>query len=241
MSLNKPYPHIFRPGPPSVISPTNEARKSEIAINHFASYEILKKDLKKVFEYIEPNQRNFKSYSHRTFELLIRACMEVESLCKLVFEKNMVRIPKNANIIRFSDLEGPMRLSKYEIISYGFNFPPFKPFEAFSTASRNNRSPVWYKAYNKVKHNRTLYFGHASLENVIYSVGGVYALLVAQFGPGFDYTLRSQFINRFVQSMPSLFSVNLPEWGDNEKYNFDWNSLKNTNDPFDYHPIDIIP
>ena len=112
MPLSKPYPHIYRHGSARVIAPYYEAHKTDIGINCLASDEILEKDLKLIFEYVEPSEENLGVFSHRTFELLIRACMEVESLCKLVFSKNQVTLPPNANMIRYSDLEGAMKLSR---------------------------------------------------------------------------------------------------------------------------------
>ena len=242
MTLNKPYPQIFRHGPDSVVAPFYESCNTELGINYLASYEILKNDLKKIFEYIEPNEKNLDTYSHRTFELLIRSCMEVESLCKLVFAKNEVTLVRNANIIRFSDLEGPMKLSEYELKSYGFNLIKFKPFVSFSNPNRKQRNPSWYKAYNEVKHNRAEKFNRASLINVIHAIGAVYVLLIAQFGFGFDHKLIFSWHGVNQKIIPSLFSTSqLPEWLDTEKYEYNWIDLKKTGKPYQYHSIPIIP
>ena len=241
MPLSKPYPHIYRHGPDRVTRPYYEARVSNEGINCFAAYEILKKDLRLVFEYIEPKVQNQDTFSHRTFELLIRACIEVESLCKLVFTMNRVSLPRGANMIRYSDLNGVMKLSEYEILCYGINYPAFLPFESFSDPNREERSPDWYRDYNAVKHNRTENFGQASLNNVIHAVGGVYALLVAQFGLGFDHTLRPLYGGGMLD-VPSIFRVRrLPEWSEDETYDYNWDVLKSQLDPYDYHLLPEIP
>jgi hypothetical protein len=153
MALLNPYPNIYRHGPPPVIQPYIEARKTPEGIKCFAAYELLKGDLRNIFSYIEPENTNLTAYSHRTYELLLRACTEVETLCKQVFTKNKVSL-RNANIIRYSDLDCPMKLHEYEVHCYGFDHPPFKPFAAFADSDRKQRSPAWYRAYNEVKHNR---------------------------------------------------------------------------------------
>jgi hypothetical protein len=236
VSLNKPYPHIYRPGLRYVASPYYEARESELGINCLASYRILKHDLKSIFEYIEPQNANFKTFSHRTFELLVRACIEVESLCKLIFKQDRVELKNCGNMVRYSDLEGAMHLSKYEIGCYGFTYPAFIPFESFSGTERKHRSPSWYKAYNAVKHNRTENFAQASLENVIHAVGAVYVLLLAQFGCGFDdENQSSSCFGNYVCAYPDLFGIKSePQWTDSEQYQFDWESLKKSQDSFDY-------
>jgi hypothetical protein len=242
MVLNKPYPHIYRHGAVNSTMPYYEAWKSEIGINCLASYEILKRDLKQLFEYIEPCQSNLFTFSHRTFELLVRACIEVEALCKMVFAKNNVTLNRsNSNIIRYSDLNAAMRLSEYEILSYGFHHPPFAPFQAFANPVKSARSPAWYRAYNNVKHNRTDNFSDASIGNVIQAVGGVYVLLVAQFGFRFDHKIQLSFTGS-LQDSPDFFRVReLPQWSDAEQYQFDWESLKSSAQPYAFHPLPEIP
>ena len=245
MPLHKPYPHIYRRGPRPVVKPYQEARKTPLGINYFATYEIFKADLKRLFEYIEPCEENYTVYSHRTFELLVRACVEVESLCKLVFSKNQVRLDqKNANMIRYSDLEGPMKLSEYEVRCYGFHHAPFKPFRSFLNPVRKERSPSWYRAYNNVKHNRVDQFNLACLENVIQAVGATYVLLVAQYGPDLRRVLEDIATGRHML-VPDIFTVQLPlKWSADEQYDFDWNELKqkydNDSDRFDLHNIPKI-
>lgn len=242
MPLSKPYPHIYRHGPSSVTVPYYKAWKSDVGINCLSTYEILKQDLKSVFEYIEPHTNNLGTFSHRTFELLVRACIEVEALCKLVFLKNCITLNRYANIIRYSDLNGAMRLSDYEVLCYGFQHPPFVPFASFSNSVRQNRSPAWYQAYNRVKHNRTDNFSDASLENVIQAIGAVYVLVVAQFGLGFDHKMQLSYSVGHFLDCPDIFRVReLPQWSDDEQYQFDWEFLKSSPHPYSFHPLLEIP
>ncbi|MBU0567456.1 hypothetical protein KJ693_00845 [bacterium] len=235
MPLSKPYPHICR----GSAEPYYEARKEDIGINCFAAYEILKADLKKIFEYIEPCKSNYNTYSHRTFELLVRACTEVESLCKLVFSKNNKPLGQKGNIKRYSDLEGAMKLSEYEVLCYGFNHDPFKPFSSFSDPVRDQRSPSWYRAYNDVKHNRSENFHLASLENIIQAVAAVYVLLVAQYGLDLlQVSLQGAHLKAIYNNM---FRTKVVKWPEDEKYGYRWEDLKNTENPFDYHPLPVIP
>ena len=241
MSLSKPYPNIYRHGPPSVIEPYLEQRRSPEGINCLAVYELLRKDLRIVFEYIEPTEKNFETFSHRTYEMLLRACTEVEALSKQVFDKNHVNLGSQANIIRYSDLSGPMRLHEYEIFCYGFEYPSFYPFKAFDEKDRRQRSPHWYQAYNAVKHNRSSEFKHANLGNVIQAIGGVYTLLIAQFGPGFDSVMQMSPIG-YPISVPDIFQVRkLPDWPEEEQYSFDWTKLKEDVDRYRFHELKEIP
>ena len=239
MSILKPYPKIYRNGPPFTLDPFFEDRKSKSGLNNLASYELLKNDLKLIFEFIEPCPENQAIFSHKIYELLLRACTEVESLCKQIFEANN----KTAkNIIRFSDLESAMKLSSYSVNSYGFSYPEFYPFEKFkSTVPRDNRSPVWYKAYNNVKHNRLENFSDASLKNVIEAVGGVYVLLVASYGLGFDHNLKMSYHHHHMEDTPTFFrAIKLPIWEEPENYDYVWENLKTETEKFQFHPLEEI-
>lgn len=240
MALTKPYPKIYRHGSPNTLDPFFDDSQSQLGRNNIAAYELLKSDLKEIFEFIEPSAPNFSAFSHRNYEILLRACTEVESLCKQIFSAN----GQNAeNITRYSDLEGAMKLSNYVVKSYSFLYPDFSPFDTFSsTIPRQDRSPSWYKAYNKVKHNRNDNFSFASLKNSIEAVGGVYVLLVAMYGMGFDHTLKMSWHHHHMVDTPTFFRVlDYPNWTENENYSYDWNELKLETDKFELHSLPIIP
>ncbi|MFN8673464.1 MAG: hypothetical protein U0457_15440 [Candidatus Sericytochromatia bacterium] len=240
MTINKPFPLMYRPGPPNTLAPFYEETETPEAINNLSSYNLLKNDLRQIFEFIEPDPINETAFSHRTFELLLRACTEVESLCKQIFERNGHSL-NHANIIRYSDLEGAMKLSEYKVKSYGFIYPIFSPFESFNDPIKVNRSPQWYKDYNSVKHNRFTNFSKCSLKNVIYSVGGVYVLLVAMYGIGFDHNLKYSYNLARMVDTPSFFRVlDYPQWPISEQYNYNWDNLKTEPIPFQNHPIPVI-
>jgi hypothetical protein len=211
--------------------------------NLIASYALLKQDLARIFEFIEPSEKNFDVFSHRIFELLLRACTEVEAICKLIFEANgIVLDQRDTNMIRYSDLEGAMRLSEISVECTVVRHHPFTPFESFRHPARSERSPTWYRAYNKVKHNRPGEFPAASLRSVIHAVGGVYALLVAQIGPNFDDLLKIDPSGPGFLVVPSLFSLErLPAWNQDEIYDFDWELLSKNREPYQKHALAVRP
>src|SRR5689334_2470696 len=43
------------------------------------AYILLERDLLELFDYVEPADSNLATYSHRLYELLLRACTEVET------------------------------------------------------------------------------------------------------------------------------------------------------------------
>lgn len=143
---------------------------------HFTAYCLLTTDLQKLFEYIEPRTDNLQCYSHRTYELLVRASTEVESLFKLIFR--VIGLPTNkTTIIQYGMIGRDLGLQVYRMSVAGHALLPLHPFASFASTDRERVSPPWYKAYNDVKHNRNEAFHQATLENVLGAVAGV-AILV---------------------------------------------------------------
>jgi len=240
--LRKPYKQIVRAGANChVYKPFHDARWSPLGLDSLGSYELLKQDLRTVFAFVEPSEANLGTYSHRIFELYVRSCMEVENLCKVVFAENGVELAQNEkNIIRYSDLDGAMKLSEYCIKPVGVALDPFAPFEAFGKPRRDDRSPEWYRDYNCVKHSRLQNFDRAKLKNVICSVGGVFVLICAQYAGGFDYEVQLDYMGQ-PNNRPDLFQVvKLPNWTDDEKYDYSPYSVLRDPEPFARHPLPII-
>lgn len=239
MPISKPYPNMYRHGNTAVNIPFIENRKTPTAKRFLQSFEILKRDLQRLFEFIEPCVNNYSTFSQRTFELLLRACTEVESNCKQILRANGHAVD-NINILRFADLNGPMKLSDYVVCCPAIEFPDFSPFGAFSNPDRNQRSPLWYRAYNEAKHDRANSFSSADVKNVIESIGAVYVILSAQYGYHFDGGIGS--INGILIGPPKYFGLrDHPSWSTDESYQFDWTSLSSAADAYDHHPVPQIP
>ena len=52
---------------------------------YLAAFELLQADFRRLGEYVELNDANLSTFSHRLYELLVRTCTEFESLCKELF------------------------------------------------------------------------------------------------------------------------------------------------------------
>ena len=254
MSLDRPYPMIAR----GEEYPTAFLLKTLKSQNIISSYLLMKNGLTRIFDFIEPSQNNMSSYSHENYNLLLRACMEFEALAKLVFAENGCNLGDKGSIARYSDLEGPMRLSEYQVALTNYDYPIIKPFELFSSEiiMPRSRKPLWYEAYTSVKHDRLNNFHLASLENVISACSAVYVLISASIGSYFDYeTLHRNQIDsieigstivqidgpEFTKYTQPFRIVKAPEWLPADQYKFDWEALSKTPEPYDRHPLPEIP
>ncbi len=104
-------------------------------------------------EYIEPTADNEKTYSHRTYELLLRVCTECESVWR-----DMVYASKWNQTKRHK-----MKMDDYRRLDPDWFFSCFnvsvlfwrpKPLLLYPFRGwREESGVVWYQDYNAVKHN----------------------------------------------------------------------------------------
>jgi hypothetical protein len=152
-----------------------------------ASFEILCSDFRRLTEYVEPTDANLKTYSHRLYELLLRACTDFESVCKEeLVVTGYTKSPAKMDINDYKTLERRLHLERFSVGVLSWRPAPvyLHPFASWSTAA----SPLgWYKAYNTVKHNRHSQFEEANLDQVRHSLAGLFAMLA-----GLDVIKKNQ-------------------------------------------------
>jgi hypothetical protein len=141
---------------------------------HWNYFLALENDLDAVSRYIEFSQDNFKTYSIELAHLLFAASSEVDviakSLCELL---NPTTNPHNINEYRLILTEEIPNLASEQVFvkRYGLTLTPWKNWQG-------STNPLWWRSYNKVKHERNQYFPEATLKNALNAVAG---LLVITF------------------------------------------------------------
>lgn len=161
--------------------------QTQISFN--SAYSTITRDLVTLCEYIDPCVSNKSTYSHRTYELFLRTCTELENLWKYVLRNKKHPGPeKDWNIFQYREIENKygVGLSNKEVTFVYWKPDPYqcyvKPFDGWHTAQSPQSPLSWYKAYNEVKHDREMNFSKASLENLILSISALHVNLQAEFG-----------------------------------------------------------
>ena len=212
----------------------------------------LEKSLRQLFNYIDPCEENKKVFSIELYSILLRACTEVESNCKDILVENNYKMPSHPNMNDYKKIENSSKLSKYTL-----EYSPWKTnnsdklsLKPFASWDKNIQlddelGHNWYSNYNTVKHNREKEFKLANLINCFNAVGANLILLHSQFG----YSCLDPYnVNRYqieiegeddfeLPYMDTIFKIIPPDkqcWSDNEKYNFDWEAIKNDSQPFQH-------
>jgi hypothetical protein len=252
MSLNKPFKKIIRPfADDSYLRSIKDTYLlapdySNERISSIRAFHLIVQDYLDILDYIEPNDNNEKVYSHRIYELFLRTCTEFESNCKSILSSNKFsKAPRDWNIIDYFKINKASKLHEYKV-QLDIWGPTSKLLEPFQEWNSTTYAPlIWYRAYNNVKHNRNNNFHDASLENLTLALSALFTIIFSQyFSFSFEpFQLNTSFIEdqRFLSTSKNIFKIQLPStWIDNEKYDFDWNTLKTTADKFDSFDFDAI-
>jgi hypothetical protein len=251
MGISKPYYRIIRPffsnGSASDYNLRWEEeypadrRYADDRQELWRAYMLIEKDLLRLFEYVEASDNNIKTYSHRTYELLLRAATEFETNCKRILESNRYSKSKDLNITDYFKINQSSKLEEYSI-SLTVWSPQKKMMTPFKTWASGKASLPWYKSYNRVKHDRNKQFEDASLENVLHAVAAVYVILFSQFVffSGTPSSWHDHYVSddeTTISTSGGIFEVMPPKWSDEEIYKFDWDEIKDYPEPFTRFPF----
>ncbi|MCO7246915.1 hypothetical protein [Halomonas sp. Mc5H-6] len=212
--------------------------------HYVRAFLLIQQDMLDLFSYVEPSDRNLDTYSHRIQQLLMRTCVEIEANFTAIFLDNEFSVSgRNFTINDYKLINKSHRLSSFETRVPGWigDHGIRQPF-----ASWAEEQPLsWYRAYNKSKHNRHENFHLATFDSLIDAFCALNILLSAQFmdeeyGPGgksiglsgSDYFYEGD--DGMEPSIGDILRVRFPDdWPANERYDFNWQELRNLEDPFE--------
>lgn len=253
MGISKPFYRIARPKA-FIPDYALDTRYASDRLQLSRAYINIEKELRSIFNFIEPDEKNKDTFSFELYSLLLRACTEVELNCKQIMESNGA-IPQGRffTMTDYKKLEKSSLLSKYTVefsnwrqrnaTSHELEYveKEFCPFANFAT--HINKSPDWYEAYNAVKHNREENLEKANLENCMNAVAGILILLYSQFGSCCIETYGSNGYRGpdaedydLYFDADIIFEIHPPQiddWSSEELYDFEWSNIQADSEPFD--------
>lgn len=164
---------------------------------HWAYFCALTSDLESVHRYVDFSSANYETYSIEFVRLLLAFGAEADVVAKVLCHKIDATCKVN-NIKQYREII----VTKYPLLpemsvhaaKYGLEFNPWKDW-------LSDTSPIWWKAYNNVKHLRNTHYKHATLQNTLSSAAGLYILLYYLYA---ETLLTSSHETTFM-SLPSKF------------------------------------
>lgn len=208
--------------------------------HYIRAFEIIQKDLIEIFDYIEPDEENLRTYSYRIHELFMRTCIEIEANFKAILNENCYQKAGDWNMLDYKKIEMSHFLSMYELKLpvWRAGTKVLKPFEDWISRGK----PTWYKEYHEAKHDRHGAFGKANLNNLLSSVAGLAVLLGAQFLDGCFSSQANLLANfgsndGYEDAIGGYFKIKFPDnIPSTERYAFNWQELQGEADPFVSYP-----
>lgn len=185
MDVGQTVSHVWRPGiwhyndiRSGLGTTDNERREALQAVR------LLLERLDELTLFIEPTTSSLQTYSHKTRELLILACTEVENAWKaFMLEAGTNPVSNDFKTTDYVKLLGPLFLSEYQLKLKAFpSEPTSQPFQGWSAAAPT-QSLSWYHAYNQTKHDRKAHFDKATLKHCLDAVAANLVMFSVRYSP----------------------------------------------------------
>lgn len=141
---------------------------------HWNYFLALDADVERLARFVEFREDNFATYSIEMARLLLTAASEVDVVAKLVCKScNEGSSAKNIEDYRRELSQAFSRIPDIEVTipRYGLTLAPWSDWQ-------NDKTPDWWSAYNRVKHERNAHFRKANLKNTLNAIGGLFVLLL---------------------------------------------------------------
>jgi len=165
---------------------------------HWNYFLALEDDVVRLSRYLEPTKDNFDSYSLELARILFAAASEADVVSKRLCQK----LKKNSKADNITKYKTEILAAYPQIVSAIVEIPRFgltlTPWVQWETEA----SPLWWRAYNNVKHHRHTHFAEASLKHTLNAVAGLFVLLL------FYYREEGQ--NGQLNPNPTIFRAGNP-------------------------------
>ena len=139
---------------------------------HWNYFLAVESDLEILSRYVEFSTDNYKTYSLEMTRIILAAASECDVLAKLLCKK-IDSSSKADSIIKYRTVikKNVPNLPSFEveIPRWGMKLTPWSNWNG-------RKSPDWWTANNKIKHDRGNHFHESNLHNVLNSVAALFVL-----------------------------------------------------------------
>ena len=131
-------------------------------------------DVENLSRFIDFNPDNYSAFSIEMAHLMLAAASEADVVAKLVCKKIGAKA-KAETITHYRSIikKAFPQFCAMKVLMprYGLTLEPWSNW-------KSNKTPEWWKYYNKVKHERDRYFNQANLKHTLNAVAGLYVILL---------------------------------------------------------------
>lgn len=145
---------------------------------HWSYFLAIEQDLERLARFVEFDERNFNCFSIEIAHLLLTAAAETDVVCKqLCAQHNPESKAVSINAYKSEILKHYPRIPRFVVTvpRYGLRL---KPRSNWNPKRKANGPPLWWTAYNKIKHHRHTEFHRGNLRNALNSVAGLFVMVL---------------------------------------------------------------
>jgi hypothetical protein len=154
---------------------------------HWQYFLAIEADLEITTRYVQPSRDNFSTYSIEFARILLSAGSEIDVVAQVLCRKldpastaDKIHLYREQIIAKYP-LFTTMRVV---VPRYGFFLEPWRDWE-------RGKTPLWWRSYNEVKHERDAHFSDANLQNALLAVAGLFCLVLYIYQPAlYDNKLK---------------------------------------------------
>lgn len=182
-------------------------------------YKNIEKEIIGLSNHIHFDDNQASVYSVKISELLIRSVVEIEAISKDLYMKNGGVIPADRDLYYDTDcldlLENKWEMSKKQIIISATNFyfqrPENKILTPLKKANKRGTSGAdWARAYQAVKHNRTVDLNKGNIKYLLRAAAGLFLLNLYYKDEVFELSTNNT--NNFSEKFSELFDIKVHTW-----------------------------
>lgn len=154
-----------------------QTRKIEPHWNYLLAIE---QDLNEMSRYVEFDEKNFDCFSIEIARVLLASGAEVDvvcrQICKVLDPKLKAKELKDLKIDKYRDKIKPRfpAIPRFQVslLRFGLTLTPWDEW------NKKDGVPLWWTAYNKIKHQRDSEYHRANLKNALNAVAGLFVMVL---------------------------------------------------------------
>lgn len=136
----------------------------------------IEEDLEAVSRFVELHEDNFQCFSIEISRLLMAAAAEVDVVCKQICRKiNTKSRARSINKYQEEIVKAHNDIPGFRVIMprYGITLQPW-----YNWGVKKNYPPLWWTAYNKIKHQRHTHYHRGNLKNALNAMAGLFVVVL---------------------------------------------------------------
>jgi len=144
--------------------------------HHWNYFLAIERDVEVLSRYVEFDKRNFDCFSIEIARIVLSVGSEIDVICKQICRTiNSSSKADDINDYRNEITSAFPHFPNFEVLvpRFGLSLHPWDEWQDTAAGV-----PLWWTAYNKVKHHRDSHYEYANLKNALNAIAGLFVVVL---------------------------------------------------------------